>query len=173
MNIYSARTSFFSLLTLLALLFGSLPAAYAEEPTNPAAAVIKSHVMTTPSEIKWGPCSPALPPGAQCAFLEGDPKAANVLFSYRLKMPNHYRISPHSHPADEHLFIVKGSFNMGMGDTLDEKATKAMVAGSFVVMPKGTHHFAWTKGETIIQVYAIGPWSVAYVNPADDPRNKK
>jgi len=88
-------------------------------------------------------------------------------------MPNRYKLAPHFHPADEHLFIVKGTFNMGMGDKLDEAATKPMVAGSFAVMPKGMHHFAWTKGETILQVYAIGPWKLTYVNPADDPRNRK
>jgi len=145
----------------------------AQEPSNPAAAVLKSQIMVTPAEVQWGACSPALPPGAQCVVLEGDPKAANVLFSYRLKMPNGYKLAPHFHPADEHLLILQGTFNMGMGDTVDMKATKAMVAGSFVVMPKGTHHFAWTTGETILQVYAIGPWALTYVNSNDDPRNQK
>jgi hypothetical protein len=27
-------------------------------------------------------------------------------------------------------------------------------------------------GETIVQVHAIGPWGLTYVNPKDDPRNK-
>jgi hypothetical protein len=30
----------------------------------------------------------------------------------------------------------------------------------------------WTSEETIGQVHSIGPWSVTYVNPADDPRKK-
>jgi hypothetical protein len=34
-------------------------------------------------------------------------------------------------------------------------------------------HFAWTKGETIIQVHGVGPWGINYLNPADDPRNAK
>ena len=28
------------------------------------------------------------------------------------------------------------------------------------------------QGETIIQVYAIGPWGLTYVNARDDPRNQ-
>jgi mannose-6-phosphate isomerase-like protein (cupin superfamily) len=151
-----------------------LPAdvAQVQEPTNPAAAVLKSHIMVTPEEIKWGECPPALPPGAKCAVVEGDMKAANMLFAYRLKVPDNYRIGPHFHPADEHLLVIRGVFNMGMGDKFDLRATQPMGAGSFMVMPKGEHHFAWTKGETIIQVYAIGPWGLTYVNPKDDPRNQ-
>jgi hypothetical protein len=40
------------------------------------------------------------------------------------------------------------------------------------MMPKGNRHFAWTKGETIVQLHGIGPWGVTYVNPSDDPRKK-
>jgi quercetin dioxygenase-like cupin family protein len=146
--------------------------AQAQEPTNPAAAVLTSHIMVTPADIKWGECSAALPPGAKCAVIEGDPKAANVLFAFRLKMPDRFRIAPHFHPADEHLTVISGTFNMGLGDKVDSTATRPMTAGSFMVMPKGKHHFAWTSGETILQVYAIGPWSLIYVNPADDPRKR-
>lgn len=143
-----------------------------QEPTNPAASVLKSTIMLAPDEMKWEDCSPAIPPGAKCATVEGDRNAANVLFTYRLKMPDHYRIPPHFHPADEHLTVIAGTFNMGIGDKPDMKASKPMSAGSFMVMPKGTHHYAWTRGETILQVHAIGPWGLTYVNPADDPRNK-
>lgn len=125
-----------------------------------------------PEDVKWGDCSPALPPGAKCAVTEGDLKAANVLFGYRVKLPDGYKIAPHFHPADEHLVVLSGTFNMGMGDKFDAAATPPMTAGSFTVMPKGTRHFAWAKGETIVHVYAIGPWGITYVNPADDPRTK-
>ncbi len=160
-------------LALLTVGFVVTGAPQAQDATNPAAAVLKSHIMMTLDEIKWGDCPPALPPGAKCAVIEGDTKAPNVLFAYRLKMPDNYRIAPHFHPADEHLVVISGTFNMGLGDKLDTKATKPMTAGSFVVMPKGTHHFAWTKGETVLQVYAIGPWGLTYVNPEDDPRRKQ
>jgi quercetin dioxygenase-like cupin family protein len=164
------QTGYAGAIILLALGFTNM--ARAQEPTNPAAAVLKSHIMLTPEQIKWGECPPALPPGAQCAVLEGDLKAANRLFAYRLKLPDNYKIPTHFHPADEHLVVISGVFNMGLGDKLDRQATHAMTAGSFMVMPKGTRHFAWTRGETIIQVYAIGPWGLTYVNPKDDPRNR-
>jgi len=159
-------------LVLVAVCLSCPALVHAQEPSNPAAAVLKSHIMLAPEDIKWGDCPPVLPPGAKCADLEGDRKVPNVLFAYRLKMPDNYMISPHFHPADEHLVVISGVFNMGHGDKFDIKASRPMTAGSFVVMPKGAHHFAWTKGETIIQVYAIGPWGLTYVNPKDDPRTK-
>ncbi len=39
-------------------------------------------------------------------------------------------------------------------------------------MPKQMHHFATAKGETIVQVHAMGPFVLNYVDPADDPRKK-
>jgi mannose-6-phosphate isomerase-like protein (cupin superfamily) len=155
------------------LVAGPVQAA-AEEPSNPAAAVIKSHIMLTPGDMKWEDCPPGpLPAGAKCAIVEGNRSTPNVLFTYRLKMPDNYKIAPHFHPADEHLTVISGTFNMGMGDKFDMKASTAMTAGSFMVMPKGHAHFAWTKGETILQVHAIGPWGMTYVNPKDDPRSKR
>ena len=122
--------------------------------------------------MSWEACSSAIPRGAQCASIEGDRRTPNVLFTYRLKMPDNYRVPPHVHPADEHLTVIAGIVNIGFGDTLDLNATQAMTSGSFVVIQKGTHHFVWTRGETIVQIQAIGPWGVAYVNPRDDPRTK-
>jgi len=49
----------------------------------------------------------------------------------------------------------------------------ALPAGSFMVMPAGTRHYAWTKEETVIQIHGVGPTGTTYVNPADDPRNRK
>ena len=36
-------------------------------------------------------------------------------------------------------------------------------------MPKKAAHYVMAKGETVVQVHAMGPFVVNYVNPADDP----
>jgi hypothetical protein len=69
--------------------------------------------------------------------------------------------------------VISGTFNIGMGEKFDKSAAQAMPAGSFGHWPAGMKHFAWADGETIIQIHGIGPWGIQYVNPADDPRNKK
>jgi quercetin dioxygenase-like cupin family protein len=142
------------------------------QDARPAAAVLKSQIMLTPEDIRWGACPPAVPPGASCAVIEGSLATPNALFAYRVRMPDDYRIPPHFHPVDEHLVVISGVFSMGHGDKLDLGATRPMTAGSFIVMPKGMRHFASTRGETIIQVYGIGPWGLTYVDARDDPRNQ-
>ena len=130
------------------------------------------HIMVMPNDIKWGDAPPSLPPGAKAAVIEGDPKAAG-LFTMRIKLPANYMIMPHSHPADEHVTVIKGSFYMGIGEKFDENAAKKIPTGGFAVMNTGTRHYAFTKKECIIQLHGMGPWGIIYVNPADDPRNKK
>ncbi|MFV8327733.1 cupin domain-containing protein [Flavobacterium sp. ZS1P14] len=130
------------------------------------------HIMVMPNDIKWAPAPPGLPPGSQAAVIEGDPGAAG-LFTMRAKIPANYRIMPHWHPADEHITVLKGSCYMGMGDEYDEKTATKMTTGAFAVMKTGTHHYFFTKEECIIQLHGMGPWGITYINPADDPRNKK
>jgi hypothetical protein len=61
---------------------------------------------------------------------------------------------------------------IGMSNKLDESASTELPAGSFALMPKRTNHFAWAKGETIVDIYGTGPFEITYVNPGDDPRRK-
>ncbi len=154
---------------LLLLIAGS---AWAEKVASSAATHSK-HIMIAPDEIVWGECPPFLPPGAQCVVIEGNPQTPKALFTLRSKLPDHYVISPHTHPTDEHITVISGTFKMGLGKIFDEAAMKAMPEGSFMVMPKKTAHFAMTDGETVVQVHAVGPMTFNYVNPADDPRHAK
>ena len=145
----------------------------AEETATPAAAAIQKHIMVAPEDIKWGPSPPFLPPGGQCVTIEGDPQTPNALFTIRSKLPDNYKIPAHFHPTDEHITVISGTFKMGLGKQFEEKSMRAMAAGSFMVMPKDTPHFASTSGETIVQVHAIGPMIFTYVNPEEDPGRPK
>ena len=153
--------------------YGSGPSSAAKPaPAAASAPMPADHIMLKPGDIKWGPAPGSLPPGAMAAVLDGDPSAPG-LFTMRLKAPPGYKIPAHSHPADEHVTVISGSLYMGLGDKLDPAKSVMMMPGSFMVMKQGTHHFAWCKGECIVQLHGMGPWGINYVNPADDPRNKK
>lgn len=130
------------------------------------------HVTVTPDTVKWAPASPALPPGAQAAVLDGDPSQPGKPFALRLKLPDGYRVAAHWHPADENLVVLQGTLLIGVGDKLDEQAFKPLPVGAFARMPAKTNHFAGAKGETIFHLYGVGPFEVTYVNPNDDPRKK-
>ena len=129
------------------------------------------HVMLGRDEIQWGPAPPSLPRGAMLAVIEGKPSEPGP-FTMRLKFPAGFKVAPHSHPAIEHLTVLSGTINFGMGDRFDAGKLTPMRAGSFIVMPVGTTHFVETKEETVIQVHGVGPWGVKYVNPEDDPSKK-
>jgi quercetin dioxygenase-like cupin family protein len=135
-----------------------------------AAAAQAPHVMATLNDAKWGPAPPMLPPGAQIAVLSGDPSKA-APYAVRLKFPANYDIPAHSHPGDENVTVVSGELSIGMGMKLDRKSATALRPGSYAMMPAGMNHFAFTKAETTILLFGIGPVGFKYVNPADDPRN--
>jgi hypothetical protein len=71
-----------------------------------------------------------------------------------------------------YVTVISGTFNMGMGDELDQTKGKALPAGSVTTMPAVVHHFGWASEETIIQLHGVGPWDIKYANPTDDPRKK-
>ncbi len=120
-------------------------------------------------EIKWQDGPPSLPKGAKIAILEGDP-GKDGPFVFRVKLRDGYRVPPHIHAKVERITVLAGTFNIGMGEKFDEKATKPMPTGTYGYWPAGMKHFVWAKGETILQFHGNGPWSIEYVNPADDPR---
>jgi quercetin dioxygenase-like cupin family protein len=105
------------------------------------------------------------------AVLQGDPSKAE-LFAVRLSFPNGYKIAPHYHPTDEHVTVIQGTLLLGMGDTLAVSRTMRFATGAFGTAPANQHHFAIARGRTIVQVHAMGPFVLTYVNPADDPSKK-
>ena len=122
-----------------------------------------------PSEVSWKAGPASLPSGARLAVLEGDPSKEGP-FTMRLRLPDGFRIPPHFHSATEHVTVISGTFNLGMGDKFNASATRPMPAGTFGFWPAGMKHFAWAKGETVVQLHGVGPWTITYVDPADDPR---
>lgn len=129
-------------------------------------------VMALPSEAKWSPAPPGLPEGAEVTVLEGDPTQAGP-FTLQLKLPDGYKVAPHWHPTDERQTLVKGTLMMGMGDKWNDDQMKEMTPGAFVVLPKKHTHYVVSKGESILQVQATGPFDLTYVNSSDDPRKAK
>ena len=166
-------------LLLVALTILAAPLAAGQE-TSHAPADGKKAAGTTPAEmgfyspaeVKWKDGPASLPAGAKFAVLEGDP-AKDGPFVMRLWFPDGFRIQPHWHPKVERVTVVSGTLNLGMGEKFDQSATRELPAGTFGFWPAGMRHFAWAKGETVLQLHGTGPWMITYVNPADDPRSAK
>ncbi|MBC7707180.1 MAG: cupin domain-containing protein [Rhodoferax sp.] len=137
----------------------------------PADAAEPHHAVVLPDSAKWGPAPPSLPPGAQATVLAGNPGAA-APFILRLKLPSGYTIPPHRHPTAEMVTVISGEVNVGAGEILDRSVGETLPPAGFVNLPAGMAHFAWVNAETILQISAMGPFEVTYVNAADDPRKR-
>jgi quercetin dioxygenase-like cupin family protein len=125
------------------------------------------HTVLAADAIQWKP----LRPGAEIAVVSGDPDKEGSPFVLRFRYQGKARIPPHWHPIDEHLTVLGGMFRLGMGTSGDERATTALAAGAYAFVAAKMAHYAWTDGETMIQVHGIGPFVINYVNPADDPNS--
>jgi quercetin dioxygenase-like cupin family protein len=143
------------------VLFGAARAAAQNDPVKMS--------LYPPGEIVWKDGPASLPKGAKMAVLEGDPTQAGV-FTMRIKFPAGFTVAPHYHSQTEHATVISGALHLGMGPTFDRGAMRVLQTGSFGFWVAGTPHFAWFEHETVLQLHGQGPWTVTYVNPADDPR---
>ena len=128
------------------------------------------HRIVAPSDLKWSDIG-SLPPGAKVAVIEGDPGKTGLI-TIRIKLPPNYRVPPHYHGTVERSTILSGTLHIGMGEQFDQQKSTAMAPGTVLLMPPKMPHFAWTKEEVVFQLNVEGPWTVTYINPADDPRKK-
>jgi anti-sigma factor ChrR (cupin superfamily) len=122
-------------------------------------------------DAKWGAAPNVLPPGAQIAVISGDPSKEG-LYVIRLKMPGGYKIPAHYHPMTEYVTVLSGTFHLGMGDKLDAHKGTALRSGGFAENPAKMNHYGWTSEDTVLQVHGQGPFTITYVNPADDPSKR-
>jgi quercetin dioxygenase-like cupin family protein len=124
-----------------------------------------------PEETVWQPFPP-FPPSARLAVVVGEPSEA-APYVIRVKVPSGVKLMPHRHHEDRVYTVISGVFYIGVGEQFDGGKLEAYPPGAVVVLPGGTPHFHWAKsGEYVTQVTAIGPISLDYVDPEDDPRNQ-
>lgn len=131
-----------------------------------------------PAEIPWSKSASnqagsAMRPGLETVIVAGDGKE-NSLYSLVFRVPPNTAIPPHSHPDDRSCFVLSGLWYFGYGSVRTEADLKALPPGSNYTEPAGATHFAGTREqEALVECTAVGPTGTTFVNPADDPRNKK
>jgi quercetin dioxygenase-like cupin family protein len=108
--------------------------------------------------------------GVQIANLLGDPAKAETVVM-RVKFPPNFKIPLHTHPVQEVITVLSGTFWDAMGD--DTEKGMMLKPGSLLMLPANHTHRVWTTDEeTIIQLSFTGPFDITFINPADDPRKK-
>lgn len=122
-----------------------------------------AHKIVHFGDLKWTPTIK----GRDLAPVAGDMHAEGEPFVLRIRCADGAKIPAHWHPTDENVTVLKGTFWVGMGESFEESKLQTMNVGNFVTVPKEMRHFAMSKGETIVQVHAMGPFKVNWVNPSD------
>ena len=128
------------------------------------------HATVQADALKWA-APPAYAKGAQIAVIKGDPSKEGM-YVVRLKVPAGFKIAAHTHPNDENVTVLSGSFNIGTGEKLDETKGATIRAGGYSFVARGMPHYAWFTEETVLQLHGVGPQGVTYIDPANDPRKQ-
>jgi hypothetical protein len=152
------------LAVLAAVLSSAVVSAQVVAPAAPASAD-----SAWEAGLTWGDGPPALPKGVKMAKLSGDPAQPGP-FVARLKLPPGFVLPPHVHGGDENVTVVAGVVHSGRGEKLDKAATRRLTAGAYGLTPAGVAHFSHSPDGAILQIHGVGPFTVRYVDPKDDPR---
>ena len=124
----------------------------------------EAHVLLSLDSARWTPNAQLI--GMEIAVLEGDPNSPGSSYTIWVKVREGTPASvlpPHWHPTDERIVVLRGAMGVGMGEVFDQARGREYPAGSFVMLPAGMRHYAWVRGETIMQVYGVGPFVTCFV----------
>ena len=122
----------------------------------------KEIVAITPSQVRWF-TPPYYSDGRQRAHLLGDSNQEGAWID-RAKSPAGKRVLAHTHPQDELVTVIEGTWYLGEGTKFNLTNLKGYPAGSFIVIPAGVPHFVAAKeGTVIVQLNGNGKFHTDYV----------
>ena len=150
-------------MAVAALFLAALPA---------AAFAMDDHIAVQPNELKWGPPPPGLPPARKSrssAAIQAEPNPMSSAPSCRRATRSR---RTRTRPMRASLSCPAPSISRWATSSTPRKVKRC---GPEVSSPPktGMQHYGWSTGPTLIQIHGMGPFAITYVNPADDPRNKR
>jgi quercetin dioxygenase-like cupin family protein len=117
----------------------------------------------TPERVRWF-TPPYYKDGRQRAQLFGDSSQGGTWVD-RVKIPAGGRVLAHTHPNDELVTVIEGTWYLGEGEKFDPAKLKGYPVGSFIVVPAGVPHFVAAKeGAVIVQLNGSGTFSTDYLD---------
>jgi hypothetical protein len=105
-------------------------------------------------------------------ILFGHPDSAGRPFVMRIRELPGTVVPPHTHPVDEHVTVVSGTWYFGTGERFDSTALRELRAGAYAFAPAGTMMFAYSPDGAVVQVHGVGPFHIRWRDGArvlDEP----
>jgi len=122
----------------------------------------KKIVGLTADEVRWF-TPPYYNDGRQRAHLLGDSSQGGTWID-RVKTPGGTRALAHTHPQDELVTVIEGTWYLGEGAKFDSAMLKGYPAGSFILIPAGVPHFVAAKeGAVVVPLSGIGKFQTDYL----------
>jgi hypothetical protein len=115
---------------------------------------------------------PLRPIAGDVELLYGDPDVPGQPFVMRIVELPGARVPPHSHPVDEHITVVQGTWYFAIGPEYRPDALQELKAGSYAFAPKGSTMFGYSPDGAIVQVHGVGPFRIHWkggLHTLDDP----
>ena len=126
----------------------------------------KGIIALTPQQVRWFTPS-YYTDGRERAQLFGDSSQGGAWID-RARIPAGKRVLAHTHPQDEPVTVIEGTWYLGEGTRFDSTKLKGYPAGSFIVIPAGVPHFVAAKdGAVIIQLEGNGKFQTDYVEQSE------
>lgn len=131
-------------------------------PQHPDSAFSAASGISRANEADSGTfhVAPLRPMTGDVEILSGDPEKAGEPFVMRIRELPGTIIPLHSHPVDENVTIVQGTWYFAVGEKWDRSALKELRAGDYAFAPKGSTMFGYCPDGAIVQVHGIGPFVI-------------
>lgn len=109
---------------------------------------------------------PLRPMTGDVEILYGNPEVQGQPFAMRIRELPGTMIPVHSHPVDEHITIVQGTWYFAVGDTWDRAALKELRVGDYAFAAKGSTMFGYCPDGAVVQVQGVGPFLIHWKHGA-------
>ncbi|HET9794726.1 MAG TPA: cupin domain-containing protein [Thermoanaerobaculia bacterium] len=93
-------------------------------------------------------------------ILNGDPEKAGEPFVMRIHELPGAIVPLHSHPVDENITVVQGSWYFAVGDTWDRAALRELRPGDYAFAPGGSTMFGYCPDGAVVQIHGVGPFRI-------------